>query len=165
VSVRLTHTRANRFLFRFSLLFVLQAVFIEYLKYERLLAEQRHQQEATKSYSIELKLKNDRLAVLPSVEDVTAIPAVDSVAARLMAAPEKLDKALELQKVVLRICVYGSAGLVYVQLLGLLVVVNNSQMPVGLMFLITNLGLVGYIIAKVNIWPWPCHVVVLKRFD
>lgn len=51
------------------------------------------------------------------------------------------------------VIVYGSATLVYIQLMLLAVFLQSSATPPGLIFLLSSLGLIGYIVYKVSFFP------------
>lgn len=51
------------------------------------------------------------------------------------------------------VIVYGSATLVYIQLMLLAVFLQSSATPPGLIFLVSSLGLIGYIVYKVSFFP------------
>lgn len=54
------------------------------------------------------------------------------------------------QNPLLVFCVYGSAAFVYVELIALIFALNNAYTPPGLIFLLSSLGYIGYIIFKVS---------------
>jgi hypothetical protein len=143
-----------------------QAVFIEYLKYERQLNEQE------KTYSVERTLKNERLLNLSPAEiDPTAVTeCLDKTLTSISKLSVKTTTTkisilrkpqTDYKRIVMSVFVYGSTVFAYIQLMVLLILVNNdSQMPPGLIFLIMSLGFVGYIVAKVNI----CLIIIFCCF-
>lgn len=54
------------------------------------------------------------------------------------------------QNLGLIVIVYGSATLVYIQLMLLAVFLQTSATPPGLVFLVTSLAYIGYIVSKVS---------------
>lgn len=53
------------------------------------------------------------------------------------------------------VIVYGSATLVYIQLMLLAVFLQSATTPPGLIFLVSSLGYIGYIVHKVSLLSMP----------
>lgn len=55
------------------------------------------------------------------------------------------------QNLGLAVIVYGSATLVYIQLMLLAVFLQSASTPPGLVFLVSSLGFIGYVVFKVSV--------------
>lgn len=60
------------------------------------------------------------------------------------------------QNIGLVVIVYGSATLVYIQLMLLAAFLQTAATPPGLVFLVSSLGFIGYIVFKVNFFFFVC---------
>lgn len=84
------------------------------------------------------------------VEDrLQSLAAVEKVSSDKIIKP-KVQTTKIRQNALLVFCVYASAIFVYVELIALIVALNKSYTPPGLIFLLSSLGYIGYIIFKVS---------------
>lgn len=87
---------------------------------------------------------------LKTIDEINVITQRAAFTNRLKSISDSEESISPRQSIGLVVIVYGSATLVYIQLMLLAAFLQTAATPPGLLFLVTSLGFIGYIVFKVK---------------
>lgn len=87
---------------------------------------------------------------LKNIDEINVITQRAAFTNRLKSLSDSEESISPRQSIGLVVIVYGSATLVYIQLMFLAAFLQTAATPPGLLFLVMSLGFIGYIVFKVK---------------